>query len=158
MGRVKIDDGLNKSQRYRLKDVDGYRAKKRIYSSTESQKETRKLYMREWREKNREKHNATSRRTYFKKHELKKREQRINNILKYGISLLDYERMAKEQGGKCKICDKKPKKRKLGHRNLHIDHNHDNGKVRGLLCNRCNSSLGWHEKYEKSINSYLNVV
>jgi hypothetical protein len=41
-----------------------------------------------------------------------------------------------EQGGVCAICGNPPKKRPL-----HIDHNHRTGRVRGLLCYRCNRAL-----------------
>ena len=58
----------------------------------------------------------------------------------YGISLDDYDRMLKEQGEKCAIC-KRP--RSENNRNLHVDHNHATGKVRGLLCIRCNAGLGY---------------
>jgi hypothetical protein len=49
-----------------------------------------------------------------------------------------YQEMFKEQRGKCSLCLKRVK--------LHIDHDHDTGVVRGLLCIRCNSSLAWIEE------------
>jgi hypothetical protein len=52
----------------------------------------------------------------------------------YGISLEDYQRMAGEQGGLCAIC-KQPER-------LVVDHDHRTGKVRGLLCAKCNSGIG----------------
>lgn len=45
--------------------------------------------------------------------------------------------MEKAQEGVCAICKRKPSVRRLD-----VDHNHKTGKVRGLLCNQCNSSLG----------------
>lgn len=53
---------------------------------------------------------------------------------KYGIALSNYEDLTVEQNNCCSICGKKSK--------LHIDHNHDTGAVRGLLCFQCNSALG----------------
>lgn len=53
----------------------------------------------------------------------------------YGITLLDYNLMYKEQKGVCAICSK-PKSL------LQVDHCHHSGKVRGLLCVQCNTSLG----------------
>lgn len=43
------------------------------------------------------------------------------------------------QGGRCAICgtDNTGKRRCF-----HVDHNHDTGKIRGLLCGNCNSGLG----------------
>jgi hypothetical protein len=57
----------------------------------------------------------------------------------FGISLEDYERMAKEQEGLCAICGKKQQE---GIRRLAVDHNHKTKKVRGLLCWGCNGALG----------------
>ena len=53
---------------------------------------------------------------------------------KYGISLQDYNKMVTEQEGLCWICEKES--------DLVVDHDHDTGKVRGLLCSLCNTSLG----------------
>lgn len=54
----------------------------------------------------------------------------------YGITIEDYDRMLEEQGGRCEICGRLPKKLSLA-----VDHNHKTGKVRGLLCMRCNRRL-----------------
>ena len=58
----------------------------------------------------------------------------------YGISIEDYERMYTEQGGVCKICHLPP-----NHNSnlLCIDHCHETGKVRALLCDLCNRGLGY---------------
>jgi hypothetical protein len=59
---------------------------------------------------------------------------------KYGINLNDYNEMYAAQNGCCKICGK----HQLDvNRPLCVDHNHNTGKVRGLLCNWCNSMLGY---------------
>jgi Recombination endonuclease VII len=55
---------------------------------------------------------------------------------KYKISPADYERMAAEQAGRCAICRKVPER-------LFVDHDHQTGRVRGLLCRDCNFALGW---------------
>ena len=59
---------------------------------------------------------------------------------KYGITLDDYNRMFEEQGMRCKICGIDDP----GAWNL--DHCHTTGKVRGILCVKCNTSLGKIEK------------
>ena len=66
-----------------------------------------------------------------KDQELKKR---------YGISLADHIAIYKEQEGKCAICqiDEKDAPRQK----LFVDHDHETGVVRGLLCHHCNSGLG----------------
>lgn len=60
---------------------------------------------------------------------------------KYNLSLKDYENMLLEQNGGCAICFRKP-----GIYPLHVDHNHNTGIVRGLLCHQCNWYLGVIEK------------
>jgi hypothetical protein len=55
---------------------------------------------------------------------------------KYGISLFQYELLFKAQNGKCAICDEPSKA------TLDVDHDHATGKVRGLLCRRCNLGIG----------------
>jgi Autographiviridae endonuclease VII len=62
------------------------------------------------------------------------RKQRFKKV--YGISLADYDMMFARQGGACAIC-------KRADRTLCVDHCHVTGKVRGLLCAKCNSALGF---------------
>jgi len=58
----------------------------------------------------------------------------------YRINIDEYERILAEQEGACAICGQPPKDRR-GFR-PHIDHCHETGKVRGILCGRCNKGLG----------------
>lgn len=55
----------------------------------------------------------------------------------YGITRAEFDFMLKEQGGHCAICP-----RTNGRRALAVDHDHATGKVRGLLCDNCNHTLG----------------
>jgi hypothetical protein len=52
----------------------------------------------------------------------------------YGIEFADYERMLDEQDGHCAICPSTE--------DLHVDHCHSTGVVRGLLCGPCNRGIG----------------
>ena len=56
--------------------------------------------------------------------------------INFGLSRQDYETMLVNQNGVCAIC-KTPKSEILS-----VDHSHKTGKVRGLLCNACNTSIG----------------
>lgn len=56
---------------------------------------------------------------------------------KYGIDESIYRKMLKDQGGKCAVCRRPPKAGK----NLHVDHDHVSGRIRGLLDFRCNRGL-----------------
>lgn len=60
---------------------------------------------------------------------------------KYGITVADYEFMLAAQDGRCAICFALP----LPDEPLYVDHCHDSGDVRGLLCRKCNSGLGMFE-------------
>lgn len=57
---------------------------------------------------------------------------------KYGITLADYDRMFEDQGGMCAICFGPPK----SGRRMAVDHDHETGAIRGLLCNTCNLAIG----------------
>ena len=57
----------------------------------------------------------------------------------FGITHDDYDRMLIEQNNGCAICGRKPRN---GEKSLVVDHDHVTGTVRGLLCGKCNTSLG----------------
>jgi hypothetical protein len=59
----------------------------------------------------------------------------------YGIGIEDYEAMIEAQHGLCAICRNPPEGRGRGG-TLVVDHCHEQGHVRGLLCGRCNIALG----------------
>ncbi|MGL6095001.1 MAG: endonuclease VII domain-containing protein [Fimbriiglobus sp.] len=71
---------------------------------------------------------------------------------RYGIKVEDYDRLFAEQGGRCAICRKPPTVDGTpnGRGKLFIDHDHDTGEVRGLLCNDCNLTIG-HGKTEVNL-------
>lgn len=56
---------------------------------------------------------------------------------KYGVSMEWYDEQVLAQGGVCYICNRPP-----GNKSLAVDHCHKTGKVRKLLCHKCNVSLG----------------
>lgn len=58
-----------------------------------------------------------------------------NLLYKYGISLREYNEMLAEQGGYCAACGSPEK--------LVVDHDHETGSVRGILCHSCNVALGF---------------
>jgi Recombination endonuclease VII len=57
----------------------------------------------------------------------------------YGITLDQYNQMLADQNHKCAICGNEDE---VEGRKLAIDHCHKTGKVRGLLCGKCNRGLG----------------
>lgn len=76
---------------------------------------------------NREKRNA-----YFRSR------SRLVKLRKYGLSLDQFKNMVREQEGRCAIC-RKPFKNSS---DIHVDHCHQTGAVRGLLCFLCNQGIG----------------
>jgi len=68
----------------------------------------------------------------------KKERVYVSGLLgKYGLSSEDYYSLLSIQGNTCYVCLRRPGKRRLA-----VDHCHKTGKVRGLLCSRCNVYLG----------------
>lgn len=68
------------------------------------------------------------------------KERRIKTLAAYGLTLEDYDRMLKEQEYKCCVCGIEEKY--ATKQRFHVDHDHETGKVRGLLCGHCNKGLG----------------
>lgn len=66
---------------------------------------------------------------YFKEYKLK---------TKYGLCLEDYNKMLSNQDGKCSICKIEFTEKTTPR----VDHNHNSGTVRGLLCHSCNTAIG----------------
>lgn len=61
----------------------------------------------------------------------------------YGLTLKEYNNILKSQGYRCGICRSNTNEREgFNGTSFSVDHCHDSGKVRGLLCNQCNRGLG----------------
>ena len=78
----------------------------------------------------------------------------------YGITLEEYNKMFIEQGGVCDIC-KNPQtvqNFKGITSSLAVDHDHNTGKIRGLLCSNCNTGIGFFEEDEKRILKVLEYL
>lgn len=60
----------------------------------------------------------------------------------YGLTSDDYDKLLEDQNGSCAICGRLPTGGATSTRNLHVDHDHKTGKIRGLLCQKCNPALG----------------
>ena len=75
----------------------------------------------------------------LEKQKYTKKEKETDLLLcaSYGITLPMYKNILRKQNYRCAICRKKPNKKRLS-----VDHNHKTGKVRGLLCYKCNTGLG----------------
>jgi hypothetical protein len=80
--------------------------------------------------------------TYAKRDKVIYARQQKNRVLKhrYGLTITQYEDMSKAQSGKCAICGA------TQNQPLYVDHDHKTGKVRELLCAKCNTAVGVVEK------------
>lgn len=84
-----------------------------------------------------------------------KKEQRQQQAKRRGITEVTYTTMLSKQNNKCAICgDVESSGRRLA-----IDHDHETGKVRALLCSKCNRGLGFFRDSAyllKKASEYLN--
>jgi hypothetical protein len=90
-----------------------------------------------WRIANPDKYAATQ--AAFRASGGKKQADRRSHLKrKFGLTVEEYDAMLARQGGGCGICGRPPRP----DISLHVDHDHETGRIRGLLCFRCNNSLG----------------
>lgn len=123
-------------------------------------KESEAARMREWRANNPGRNASQLRAAYWRDPEaaLSKCKERkvkhketmlarkfVSDIKKfYGLSLDDYEQLLQWQDGCCAICrGLNPSLYRLA-----VDHDHETGKVRGLLCSACNTGIGQFKEFE----------
>lgn len=123
-------------------------SKKNPRGLTASCKDCRNKSNKIWREANRERVLANSARwkrdnvdkvqAQELKRQREKPDQLRNSNLKYnfGITLKDFRELEAAQRGRCAVC-KEP-----SDATLCVDHDHKTGKIRGLLCRKCNAGIG----------------
>lgn len=73
---------------------------------------------------------------YYSKNKHKWRERSYKN--KYGLTIEEVNEMLLSQNNQCPICQSAFKKTKY----MNIDHNHQTGKMRQILCSKCNTAIG----------------
>lgn len=61
---------------------------------------------------------------------------------KYGITMADFEELLEKQGGVCALCGNPPGFTGRSDARLNVDHDHETGEIRALLCMKCNCGLG----------------
>lgn len=115
--------------------IDCRRRECKRYGATN--KESRNARLRAWRRKNP---------AAATKNDRNRRLRR-----QYGITVAEVEKMRKRQNGRCAICQKKTNR-------LFVDHCHTKGHVRALLCQTCNTFLGWYEKKADTILKFQQYI
>lgn len=121
--------------------------------TTEEQKESKR---KEWRLK---------RRGHLKEYDRNKNQSvdgkkygRIQNWKRYGIKITHEEYMKKfdNQNGSCAICKIKQEDLKMA---LAVDHNHETGQIRGLLCSSCNLAIGnLKDSHENAFSAFKYLI
>ena len=118
----------------------------------ENNKEKLKQYQKDHRKYNQS--DSEKKQKYYRKNK--------HNILKrkYNITLKDYENMLFEQNNICFICNEKIVSQFTNENNnvACIDHNHETGKVRALLCRSCNSGIGYFKEKISILKSAINYI
>jgi len=112
--------------------------KKYRAAHTEETKLKNKLYRENHKEEIKE-----YRCSHVEYHRTKRRECHLKH--QYNLSQEEYEALVNFQKGVCAICGKEetavdPRYKTV--RKMAVDHDHETGKVRGLLCSRCNKGIG----------------
>ena len=117
--------------------------KQRAYHREYQQRPKRKEYKKAWDRRNRERLAEMQRARYKadpEKYRAYFRNWRVKKV--YGITPAQYEQTLSDQGGVCAVCGRVPNGSSRMEKTLLIDHDHETGKIRGLLCNNCNSGMG----------------
>lgn len=107
--------------------------------------------MKRWREANPERARAYARERARLPH-IRRQKQEWSRARRYGVTNEQFQIMMQTQNGACALCQKPFQRTPC------IDHDHENGRVRGLLCYGCNIGLGHIEKLwdrRSAISTYL---
>lgn len=126
-------------------------------------KECHRKYDKKYREKNKEriKQYNEEHKEYIKQYKKKyhyEHKAHLKNIERkrlYNLSSEDYNKMLLEQNNQCSICGDELK---TGTRGRAIDHCHHTGKVRGILCVKCNTTLGMYKDNIETFNSIITYL
>lgn len=117
------------------------------------------VYAEKIRERDRKRNNGERRRKNLERNRSRTSEQLKECFLKskYNLTLEQYYTILEEQNHCCKICGEEEtrKNKTTGVCLLCVDHNHKTGEVRGLLCNKCNTGLGY---FKEDINILYTAI
>lgn len=119
---------MTPQQKWYQNNREKARERARLHARKPEARERAKL----WRKQNPGRVSAIKGR-YRVKHPDRVKADKLRRL--YGLSLLEYNKMMIAQGGLCAICKSNPA--------TDVDHCHQTGVVRGILCNNCNRGLGF---------------
>jgi hypothetical protein len=96
--------------------------------------------IRRWRQENNSRHRDYQQQYYEENREaILQRRKENHRIRRYGVTPERFERLFAAQGRCCAVCKASEPR---GVRDWHVDHDHETGAVRGILCITCNIALG----------------
>ncbi len=168
MSRVTKDGLRTRCRKCRTADQRDYRSRNRDkvrksdkirmrkYRLTTHWKKWSKTHGKQYYKKNK-KRQLQKQAMFRKNHPAKARRINFRANLKrkgYGITFDNYMLMLKKQNGRCAICGRKEKIRHY----LSVDHDHQTGKVRGLLCTPCNAGIAFLGDSFDRIESAFNYM
>jgi hypothetical protein len=122
---------VQRAAEWAVANPDRARAAKVRYAS--KNKDKQRLRAREWARRNKEAVNAKHRAAYDPAESRKRMLQS-----RYGLSPEQYNQLFLDQGGSCASCGTAL----VDSASTHVDHCHKTGRVRSILCRRCNTCLG----------------
>lgn len=112
---------------------------------TREHRQERREYSKRWYEKHKNELRIKAR-VISQIPEIKLQHRKNKLKREYGLTLDQYDKMFVVQNGVCAICGKSGIiKNQWDTMRLAVDHDHQTGRVRGLLCNRCNLGVGYVE-------------
>lgn len=99
-------------------------------------------HIREYKRTHREGENGWRRRSYAANPKTRDAVLRYNRRMRLKCSEDDIKKLESAWTGRCPICDTADPKHSVPSKNWHVDHDHSTGKLRAILCWRCNLMLG----------------
>jgi Rps23 Pro-64 3,4-dihydroxylase Tpa1-like proline 4-hydroxylase len=127
----------------------------------EQQKEYKKLNEQickerslKYRERTREQAKQRAKTWYSQNKERAKKTNRKNKLKQYGLTVDQYNQLIENQNNSCLICKKEFSEQIKSH----IDHCHASGKVRGILCQKCNQGIGLFYESLESLQSAIEYL
>jgi hypothetical protein len=156
--RLEFDRKYHEQQYLESLQSDGY---------TNQKKQTYLEYSQQWKTMHKKQNFEDTHKDYIehKEYYIKQsrvsswKTQKILNNQGMSFTLEDFNKLWKEQNGKCAICGVQLVQGMLSGNQVKnrfaVDHDHQTGVVRGLLCNTCNIGLHTFERYPKTTLNYL---
>ena len=125
---------MTKEQRLEKRRAYAREYNKRRYATDPVVRAKMKATAERWRKNNRERSRQIQRRWFSRVVDGVTNNKRRKLRDKYGITVEEYNTRVRAVGGRCQACGNE--------RPLNVDHAHDDGHVRGMLCGECNRAIG----------------